>query len=122
MTTGEEASKISDLVLTPTHAALVFANARNDVEGFKKATEEAVEELLAGFERDGGPDSVMDIFFHVFSWKGEFNLMLIPAKDKSCMFVDLCVMEEGPTVEAGPLKGKKMKMPRPFSVGEIEDE
>lgn len=113
--------KTIDVVLSPTHAALVFAHARGDLDGFKRATEEAIDEIGAG--TDDGPDDIMSIMFHTFSWHGEFNFIIIPSKDKSCLIVDLCEHVESEPVASGPMKGRRLEMPRPFSLGsELEDD
>lgn len=116
------------VVMTLTHAAEVAGRARGDLDGLRRAAEAAVEEIYDTVGEDDGPDDVMDIFFHVFSWNGEHNFILVPAKDRSCMIVDVCVMREMPAPEGfknlpedHPMKGKKMMMPEPFSAGD-EDE
>lgn len=107
-TDAEIAEMAAAVKLHYTHAAEVFAAARGD----RPDLEAEVRLEIAQLFRDGLPDAE-GLMFHTFDWHGDLNILITGVEGG--MRVDLCEREDGFTVNRGPLKGKQVFVPVPFS-------
>lgn len=64
--------------------------------------------------KEGGLENPLDLMMHVFDWQGQDFIITGGEKyGKRVLFVDLCEYTDGPEMEEGPFKGKKLSMPVP---------
>lgn len=70
------------------------------------------EAIRADLERELGDK--LGFWMHtVMTDSGDY--LCWPDDDHRGVYVDACVWEEGPVLDKGPLKGKRLSMPRPAS-------
>lgn len=76
--------------------------------------EEKVSSEMVALSNDG-LENPLDLMMHVFEWNGqEFIITGGEIASQRVLFVDLCEYTDGPEIEDGPFKGKKLAMPMPL--------
>lgn len=105
---------------TFTHAAQAFAHANGGMDALNVAAQAAVVDLMGGSlpdehtDEDNGPPSPTAIYFHSFSFHGDYNMIMVP--DGNGLLVDVSEPEESEEpLDSGPFKGMRVVMPRMFS-------